>query len=248
MVEHSAQAVRRWFTTTHWSVVLNARSEDEACARAALSRLCETYWNTINVFIRARGFRPTEAEDLTQEFFARFLKEQQYRGADRTRGRFRSFLLGCVKHFLSKERDRAAAQKRGGGTTTVSLDETFEDGEPCTEIRDERTADQLFEQNWAIALLARARARLELQYAEDGKRERFLQLEKFLPGEESDLTYSDLAKLFGVPEGTVKSDVHRLKRRFAALVREEIANTVASSSEVEEELRHLRSVLATTRR
>jgi RNA polymerase sigma-70 factor (ECF subfamily) len=244
-VKDHTQSSPRWFTTTHWSVVLNARSDDESCARAALSRLCETYWSTINSFIRARGYKPAEAEDLTQEFFAKFVEKEQYRGADRTRGRFRSFLLACVKNFLSKEHTRATAQKRGGGIATLSLDETFEDGEPCMEIRDERTAEQLFEQNWAIALLARARSQLETQYSNDGKREWFAQLEKFLPGEESELTYADLGKLHGVAEGTIKSDVHRLKRRFASLVRQEIANTVANPSEVEEELGHLRSVLAT---
>jgi len=237
----------RWFTTTHWSVVLNARSDDESCARAALGRLCETYWNTVNTFIRARGCPPAEAEDLTQEFFARFLEKEQYRSADPSRGRFRSFLLACVKNFLSKEHARATAKKRGGGSTTISLDETFEDGEACMEIRDERTADQVFEQNWAIALLARARSQLESQYSQEGKGEWFAHLEKFLPGEESEVTYAELGKLRGVADGTIKSDVHRLKRRFASLVRQEIANTVATPSEVEEELAHLRSVLAKVR-
>jgi RNA polymerase sigma-70 factor (ECF subfamily) len=152
-----------------------------------------------------------------------------------------------VKNFLSKEHVRATAQKRGGGNTPISLDETFEDGEACMEISDERTAEQLFEQNWAVSLLARARSQLQSLYSQDGKGEWFAQLEKFLPGEESELTYAELGKLRGVAEGTIKSDVHRLKRRLASLVRQEIANTVANPSEVEEELVHLRSVLATVR-
>jgi RNA polymerase sigma factor (sigma-70 family) len=246
-VKDDTQSPPRWFTTTHWSVVLNARSDDESCARVALSRLCETYWNTVNTFIKARGYPPAEAEDLTQEFFAKFLEKEQYRTADPSRGRFRSFLLACVKNFLSKEHARATAKKRGGGSAVISLDETFEDGESCMEIRDERTADQVFEQNWAIALLARARSQLEAQYSQEGKSEWFAQLEKFLPGEESELTYAELAKLRGIAEGTIKSDVHRLKRRFASLVRQEIANTVANPSEVDEELGHLRSVLAKVR-
>src|SRR5262249_17421223 len=135
------------------------------------------------------------------------------------------------------------AQKRGGGWRGVSLDETLPDGGAKLELPDERTADHIFEQNWALALLARARARLETEYASDGKAERFACLEKFLPGEESDLTYPEVAKSLGMAEGTLKSDVHRLKRRYAALVREEIAHTVASPEEVAEELRHLRVVL-----
>src|SRR5262249_55934868 len=150
---HQESGARGWFTTTHWSVVLQARDGDSTAAHQALGRLCQTYWGPINGYIRGRGYSPADADDLTQQFFARFLERQQYRSADQQRGRFRSFLLTCVKNFLLKEWERAGAQKRGGGWVGVSLDETFPDGGAHLELPDERTADHVFEQNWALTLL-----------------------------------------------------------------------------------------------
>ncbi len=240
---HQEPGVRGWFNTTHWSVVLQARDCDSTAAAQALGQLCQTYWGPINSYIRSRGYPPADADDLTQQFFARFLEKQQYRSAAHQRGRFRSFLLAYLKNYLLKEWERAGAQKRGGGWQGVSLDEEHPEGGARFELPDERSADHVFEKNWALALLARARSQLESEYANEGKGERFAYLEKFLPGEESDLTYAEAAKRLGMAEGTLKSDVHRLKRRYAALVREEIAHTVARPEEMEEELRHLRLVL-----
>jgi len=189
-----------------------------------------------------------DVDDLTQQFFARFLEKAHYLLADRQRGKFRTFLLTSVKHFLVNEWERASAQKRGGGQAMVSLDEgATEGGQPRIEVKDERTAERTFEQNWALTLLGRVRERLEAEYAAGQKAERFAQLEKFLPGEESNMTYAEAAARFGVAEGTIKSDVHRFKRRYRELLREEIANTVSSPAEIDEELRYLVTVLGRPR-
>ena len=153
-----------------------------------------------------------------------------------------------MKHFLVNEWERGSAQKRGGGQAMVSLDEGATEGEqPRIEVKDERTAERIFEQNWALTLLGRVRERLEAEYAAGQKAERFAQLEKFLPGEESNMTYAEAAARFGVAEGTIKSDVHRFKRRYRELLREEIANTVSSPAEIDEELRYLVTVLGRPR-
>lgn len=218
----------------------DARSEAPQAASAALGKLCQTYWGPVNVYIRQRGHSPADADDLTQQFFARFLAKGLYRLADPERGRFRTFLLTLVKRFLINEWEGACAQKRGGGQVPVSLDEVAtEDRLPAIELKDERTAQWAFDRSWALTLLARVRDRLESDYAAEGKRDRFLQLEKFLPGEESGLTYAEAATRFGVAEGTIKSDVHRLKRRYRDLLVEEIKQTVGTRAEVEEELRYL---------
>jgi RNA polymerase sigma-70 factor (ECF subfamily) len=233
-----------WFATTRWTLVLQAQEGDSPAADQALSQLCQSYWRPINSYVRSVGYAAADADDLTQEFFARFLEKQQYRAADHQRGRFRSFLLACLKNFLLKERERAQAQKRGGGWRKVSLDEDPPQGGSRLELPDERAADRIFEQNWASALLSTARARLARDYAREGKAERFACLEQFLPGEESSLTYGEAAQRLGIAEGTLKSDVHRLKHRYATLIREEIAHTVSDPEEIEEELRHLRRVVS----
>jgi RNA polymerase sigma-70 factor (ECF subfamily) len=232
----------RWFATTRWAVIINASSDDEARSQEALSTLCQTYWQPVNGYIRGRGYDVTDAEDLTQQFFAKFLEKRQYAAADRERGRFRSFVLACVKNFIGKEWDRRHAQKRGGGAQHCSLEELTEDG-AVHEPVDGFTPDKLFDQNWAIALLARVRSRIQAEYAADNKKERFDVLEKLLPGEGIAPTYAEIAKMLGVAEGTVKSEVHRFKRRYAFLVREELAHTVGDQADIEAELQHLRSVI-----
>ncbi len=238
----------RWFTTTHWTVVLGAKSDDAPAAAAALGQLCQTYWAPIHAYIRRTDRNPGDAEDLTQQFFERFLEKEQYRLAQRERGRFRSFLLTTVKHFLINEWERASAQKRGGGRQPVSLDEQLPDEDrPRIEPADDRNAEWIYEQTWALTLLKNVRARLAAEYAGEGKGERFALLEQFLPGEECDLTYAQAAARLGVAEGTIKSDMHRLKRRYRDLLREEIAHTVATPAEVDDEVRHLMAVLGQPR-
>jgi RNA polymerase sigma factor (sigma-70 family) len=235
-----------WFNTTHWSVIINAKSDDTARAGDALACLCQTYWGPVRTYITRVQQNSVDAEDLTQEFFARFLERMYFRQADRQRGRFRSFLLTCVKHFLINEQERSSAQKRGGGQEFISLDENATDGPRADlEPRDERTAEDAYEESWALTLLDAVRRKVEAEYT--GKAERFAILEQFLPGEEPELTYGEAAVLLGAPEGTVKSDVHRLKRRFRELLRKEIAQTVATEAEIDEELRYLVSVLGKKR-
>jgi len=242
--QRSAADGMPWFTTTHWSLVLNASAEDSLLATEALGRLCEIYWRPVNTFIRSRFPPSVEPEDLTQQFFARFLEKKFYRLADRERGRFRSFLLVAVKNFLLNELERMSAQKRGGGKAPLSIDETLPDEDtPRIEIADERTAERGYELNWALTLLARSRDKLAAEYRADGKADRFEILEQLLPGEESGLTYAEVAKRLGLAEGTIKSDMHRLKARYRELLRVEVAHTVATPAEIDDELRHLLTVV-----
>ena len=242
---HSAIANLPWFTTTHWSVVLNAGADDSLLASKALGQLCEIYWRPVNVFIRSRCHSKGDPDDLTQQFFARFLEKEHYRLANRERGRFRAFLHTAIKNFLVNEWERATSQKRGGGQTDLSLDETAPDqAEPRIQPADERTAEQSFELNWALTLLSRARERLASEYRADGRAERFTHLEQLLPGEATEMTYAQVAVLLGVAEGTIKSDIHRLKRRYRELLREEVAHTVATPAEIDDELRYLLAVVS----
>ena len=180
-----------------------------------------------------------------QQFFARFLGKELFRMANRERGRFRTFLLTGMKNFLANEWEKARAQKRGGRSPAVSIDaETETGGRPLIELSDERTAEHAYENNWALALLAQARERLAAEFSADREEDRFRCLEQFLPGEASAMTYAEAGMKLGVPEGTLKSEVHRLKRRYRDLLREEIGRTVATPSELDDELRHLMAILS----
>ncbi|MBM3881179.1 MAG: hypothetical protein FJ387_15900 [Verrucomicrobia bacterium] len=233
------------FTTTHWSVVLAAAQEASPGAQEALERLCRTYWPPVCAYLRRLGRQPADAEDLTQQFFGRFLARKHYQLADRERGRFRTFLLTAVKRLLVNEWERAAAQKRGGGAAPVSLDAVQPGAEGrALELPDERTAEHAYEHNWALTLLDQVRTRLEAEYAAEGKAEVFAVLEQFLPGGESACTQSEAARRLQVAEGTLKSQVHRLRRRYRHRLREEVAVTVATPAEIDEELRHLVAVLS----
>ena len=213
-----------------------------------MAKLYETYQPAVQAYVRRLGRIPADAEDLTQEFFLRFIAKGQFLRARQERGKFRTFLLTSLKNFLVNEWERSAAKKRGGDQIHVSVEgEGHEDGGPSLEIPDHRTADRAFEQNWAMILLARVRARLAADHAGEGKSGRFNLLERFLPGEESELTYAEAALRLGVAESTVRSDVHRLKRRYRGLLRDEVAQTVGSAAEVDEELRHLISVVSRAR-
>ncbi|MBI4324682.1 MAG: sigma-70 family RNA polymerase sigma factor [Chloroflexi bacterium] len=212
-------------------------------ATAALETLCRSYWYPLYAFVRRKGYRPEDAQDLTQEFFARLLAKQWVGMADRRRGRFRSFLLAALNHFLANEWDRAHYAKRGGGHTHLPFDTTAAGQLYGLEVDRGLSADEIYERNWALRFLEHARTRLREEYASAGKVERFDLLERFLPGEECPLTYAQAAAHVGVPEGTLKSDVHRLKRRYGELLREEIAHTVAGPEEIDDELRHLIAVL-----
>jgi DNA-directed RNA polymerase specialized sigma24 family protein len=231
------------FETTHWTVVLAAQHRNGADAREALGNLCSTYWYPLYAFIRRRGCGPHEAEDLTQEFFCRFLERQ---ALDRVRpgaGRFRSFLLTCLKNFLANERERAQAQRRGGGRPAIPLETGDAETRYSLEPADTRTPEGVFERRWAFALVERTMAQLRHEYSITEKRGLFEDLQGFLPGGTGNTSRAELAANRGVSVGAIDVAVHRLRQRFGALLRELVAQTVASDGEVDEEIRYLISVV-----
>jgi RNA polymerase sigma factor (sigma-70 family) len=236
----SQQAV---FATTRWSVVLAAGCNDTTHARAALEKLCRTYWYPLYAYVRRRGHSPEDAQDFTQEFFARLLERHWLERADQQRGKFRSFLLSAMNHFLADEWDRARAQKRGGGSMPVPLQLDTAETRYGHEPANKTTPEQNYERRWALALLEEVLRRLAGEYEQEGRSELFLELNPCLVGERTAQPYAELAAKLGVSEGTVKSAVHRLRQRYRQLLREEIAHTVAEPGEVDEELHHLFAVL-----
>jgi RNA polymerase sigma-70 factor (ECF subfamily) len=219
--------------------VLAAGKGESPEAQAALATLCQIYWYPLYAFVRRLGHPPDDAQDLTQEFFARLLEKHYLRAADPERGRFRSFLLSAFKHFLSRERDRAKARKRGGGRKVLSLD--FETGESRYNLEPahEVTAEKIYERRWALTLLDQVLTRLREEFYQAKRREEFDHLKAYLTGEATTLSYRAVASQLGMTEGAVKVAVHRLRRRYRELVREEIAQTVAGPEDVDEELRRL---------
>jgi DNA-directed RNA polymerase specialized sigma24 family protein len=234
------------FHTTHWSVVLAARQpEQEAAAREALASLCSTYWYPLYVFIRHQGSTPGEAEDLTQEFFYRFIERDSLLKVTPTAGKFRSFLLACLKNFLANERERARAQRRGGGRVLFALDAGAAETRYLPEPTDDVTPEVLFERHWASAVLERALSRLKQEYARRGQHEVFAVLEVFLPGSEAGSSRAETAARLGMSAGAVDMAVCRLRQRYGAMLREEVAQTVSSPEDVEDEIRYLISVFKT---
>ncbi len=235
---------REYFATTQWTMILHAQGEDSQAARDALARLCRTYWFPLYAFVRRRGHSPEDAEDLTQEFFARLLRCNWIEDARRERGRFRSFLLAALKHFLANEWDRARASKRGGGQVPVSLNDTNAEGRYQLEPADTMSADRIFERRWAMTLLDGVMARLRAEHVAAGKTEFYNQLKPCLIGARASAPYAEIAARLGMSEGAVKVAVHRLRQRYRTLLREEISQTVTGPDEVDEELRYLQLVLA----
>lgn len=234
-----------WFATTHWSVVLTAGDHSSVRAADALEKLCRTYWFPLYAFVRRKGYSPEDAQDLTQGFFARFLEKDYLAQVAREKGKFRSFLQASLTHFLSDERDRAHAAKRGGGKTIVSLDADEAEGRYRLEPANNLNAEKIFERRWALMLLDAARERLRAEYAAAGHTRRFAILETFLPGEQGKRTYAEAAAELGVAAGTAKWEVHQFKKRYRELLRAEIAHTVSSPDQIDEEARYLISVLST---
>jgi RNA polymerase sigma-70 factor (ECF subfamily) len=231
------------FATTRWTLVLAAGRGKSKESDEALAALCEAYWYPLFAFARRLGHSPEESQDLTQEFFARLLEKNYLGAADPERGRFRSFLLAAFKHFLAKERERAHAQKRGGGRPTLPLD--FEAGERrySLEPAHEVTAEHLYEQRWALAVLDQVLARLRDEFGRAGKADLFERLKGHLAGAEADPSCREAAAELGTTEGAFKMAVHRLRHRFREVLLAEIAQTVAGADDVEEELRHLFAAL-----
>jgi RNA polymerase sigma factor (sigma-70 family) len=230
--------------TTHWSVVLTAGRTNTTSARDALAKLCQSYWYPLYAYVRRRGYSPQDAEDLTQEFFARFLEHNWVERADREKGRFRTFLLSALSHFLVDEWDKARAQKRGGGVPLLPLEFEVAETRYSREPADNATPEQIFERRWVLTLLEQVLNRLRAEHEQEGKAEVFAALHPCLVGDRTSQPYAALATKLGLSEGAVKTAVHRLRQRYRQLLREEIGHTVAGASEVDGELRHLFAVLA----
>jgi RNA polymerase sigma-70 factor (ECF subfamily) len=233
-----------WFKNTHWSVVLAADGSDTAEASDALEKLCQTYWQPLYAYLRRRGCDPHNAEDLTQGFFAHLLERRSLRRVDRSQGRFRSFLLASLNYFLADEQARARALKRGGGREVLSLDADQAEDRYRLEPKDERSPEKIFEHRWAMTLLDQVLARLAREFADAGKAGLFEQLQPFLVSGGGARTYAEIAGELGSSEEAFKKAVQRMRHRYHQLFREEIAQTVSSPAEVEEELRHLCVVMA----
>lgn len=233
------------FHTTHWTVVLAARAADGTEMREALASLCATYWYPLYAFIRRQGASPHEAEDLTQEFFRHFLERNALAGVRPAAGKFRSFLLVCLKNFLANERERARAQRRGGGCVLLPLDTVDAESRYRLEPTDHLTPEAIFERRWAFAVLERTMTELRRDYSGSQKRLPFEDLADFLPGGHPNGSRAELAARRGVSVGAIDVAVHRLRQRFGALLRKQVAQTISSEAEVEEEIRHLISVLGT---
>ena len=232
------------FATTSWTQVLAARESPSTESREALEVLCKTYWYPLYAFVRRQGNGPEEARDLTQGYFAQLLEKGYLEDFDPSLGRFRVFLKASVKNFLSKERDKAHAWKRGGHTQIVSLSADEVEGRYRYEPVDRLTPEEIFERRWALTILERALGKLREEFEGSGKAEEFDQLKGHLTGEEVKVPYRDVAKALGSTETAVRTSVHRLRQRFGSLLRKEIAETVAAPSEVEDEMRHLLRVIA----
>ena len=231
------------FATTHWSVVVEAGQSDSPKAFEAMTQLCNTYWYPLYAYVRRKGYQAPDAKDLTQEFFARLLDGNYVAGADRRKGKFRSYLLGTLEHFLAKEWRRARAQKRGGGRTVLSLDAASAENRYLLEPADELTAEKIFDCRWADTVLSQAMMRLREECQAEGKTLFFEKVEPVLFGNGVAESYAEVAKALGMNEGAFKMAVHRLRRRFGELVRAEIAQTVSTPEAVEEELRYLCGML-----
>ena len=239
-----AGAGRPIFVTTHWSVVLSARQKDSPETAAALETLCRTYWYPLYAYVRRQGHSPPDAQDLTQGFFARLLQRDYLKAAAREKGRFRTFLIVALKRFMANEWDRARAQKRGGSQPPLSLDTELAEERYRIEPADNATADGIFERRWALTLLDRTMTRLREQFTGAGNAKEFERLKACLTAERGDISYGEIAGALGLNEGAVRVAVHRLRKRFREIFREEIAHTVSSADEIEEEVRYLMGVLA----
>jgi RNA polymerase sigma-70 factor (ECF subfamily) len=232
------------FPATQWTAVLAASGTPSPESAAALERLCSSYWYPLYAFVRRGGHSPPDAEDLTQEFFARLLEHNWIAHADRHKGRFRSFLLMAMKRFLAKEWDKVRTLKRGGQVRFVPLQLDTAETRYTREPADTRTPEQVFEEQWALTLLESVLSRVREDYARDGKGALFHTLEPCLIGGRDTQPYAALGAELGMSDGAARVAACRLRERYRERLKAEIAQTVASAEEVDEELRHLLRVMA----
>jgi RNA polymerase sigma factor (sigma-70 family) len=242
--ETAAEGRAQWFTTTHWSVVLAARQEASPDAEAALEKLCRAYWYPLYAYVRRQGRSPHDAQDLTQEFFARLLEGNYLKSVQREKGKFRSFLLASLNHFLSNERARDRAVKRGGGKALLSLDEQLAESLFAQESSSHDSPAQAFDKRWAITLLERAFTQVREEFVTAGKKEVFDQLKSFLTEDTTAGDYASVAEKLGMTTGAVSVAVHRLRHKYREATRTEVAHTVAGEYEIDGEIRYLFTILA----
>ena len=230
------------FAQTRWSMIVAATGGDSTRARQALEHLCATYWYPLYAFVRRQGHGAADAQDLTQEFFARLLEKNWLEAVDREQGKFRSFLLAAMRHFLANEWDRANRLKRGGGQAVLSLDAESAEARYALEPADRMSADRIFERRWALTLLEQVLARMRREFLAAGREKLFEELKAALTGEK--IPYAEIASRLNLNEGAVRVAVHRLRVRYRDLIRAEIAETVAGEHEVDAEVQHLFAALA----
>lgn len=235
--------VPSWFPTTQWSRVVTAASRDASEAREALSSLCQAYWYPIYAYIRHRGHTPEQAQDLTQSFFAYILEHDLIALADPTRGRFRAFLRTVCARHLTAQRDRQNAAKRGGGRAPLSIDPFDAERRYAYEPAHALTPERIFDRTWALTLLCRVVERLRREYDDAGRSDRFEELLAILTRDPTSDSSAEIARRLGTTEGNVRVAVHRLRRRYGLLLREEIAATVDDEAQIDDEIRALFSAL-----
>ncbi|MBO0695016.1 MAG: sigma-70 family RNA polymerase sigma factor [Verrucomicrobia bacterium] len=230
------------FTSTHWSIVVEAQGESPA-AHEALEKLCRIYWRPIYSFVQRQGIEPEEAKDITQGFFADLLEQGSLTAVRKEKGRFRSYLLGALKYFIADERRRAMAIKRGKGQRFIPLEELSPEERTGVEPADPMTAEQIYERRWASTVLERVLGLLKNEYKTAGNAALFNSLKQLLPDEPGAASQADVAAQLGMTENAVRQAFHRFRQRYRSLLREEIAHTVATAGDVEDELRHLIAVV-----
>jgi DNA-directed RNA polymerase specialized sigma24 family protein len=227
------------FLSTHWSIVLRAGRADDSDARDALAFLCQRYWYPLYVFVRKKGIGPEHAEDVTQGFFARLIEKRVLERAAPSRGRFRVFLLTSLRNFLANDWDQAQAQKRGGGRPHLSLDVEAGETKLRFEPSHELTPERIFDRAWAVQLLELVFSRLRQEFAAKGKAAEFDTLQSFLAGNHADASYERTAEALGMSFAALRQAVHRLRKRYRAVLRAEVAETVAGEDEIDDEIRGL---------
>ncbi len=234
------------FASTHWSMVLlAAQSQSPEAAREATASFCQNYWPPLYTFLRRRGHPPGDAQDLTQAFFVHLLTKNTLERADREKGRLRTFLLGALQHFLANEHDRSQTLKRGGGQQLIPLDEHFAEAEASMAANDGPGGDgAAYDRHWAAALIESGWGRLHAELAAEGKERWLKELRPYLIGGDASLNQEQTAARLGVPVGTLRTALHRLRLRYRQALREEVARTVDGTAEIDEELRYLYGVLA----
>jgi len=241
-MDRNPQNLRKNFVSTRWSLVAAAGHQSEEVRQEARASLCGTYWYPLYLFARRRGFSVQEAEDLTQGFFTRFLEKNVANDADRSRGRFRTFMLAAFKHFISNERDRELAHKRGGKCRFIELD--FSDAnQKYIADANNLSPGRAFDQAWALTVIDCIVAQLKNEYGKAGSDALFAELKRYLPGARSESTYKQSAELLGTTEAAVKMAVHRMRRRYRQVLRDRIADTLIDEKNVDEEIRYLMEAL-----